>query len=158
DDSIFESITDAWRDLSGLPDAFVRKGGTTLGAVAASAICPPGWCGYVRIGDGIVMTAPDLRRAERLSEAAFRSAPEAGRLGPAVLAFLDHPVVRPSGDVAEVTATDPAILDLEHAVGPAEAGEAGIGQSLSPVFVAINQRALVAAAGYRPWLDRLAHI
>jgi hypothetical protein len=65
-------VIQAWRVMSGLPDAFRTPGSTITGIVDDALICPPGWCGYVRIGDRTVMTAPGPEQAARLSEAAFR--------------------------------------------------------------------------------------
>ena len=158
---------------------------TITGSVEDALICPPGWCGYVRIGDRTVMTAPAPEQAARLSETAFRSAPDQDRLGPAILAYLDHEatLVRPTAPVTRLTASDPMIAELERSVGAAEAGEAAVSEVLSPVFAitaggltmssiatpagdapptaaapAGDGSIVVAAAGYRPWLDRLAHL
>jgi GNAT superfamily N-acetyltransferase len=183
-------VIQAWRVMSGLPDAFRTPGSTIIGIVDDALICPPGWCGYVRIGDRTVMTAPGPEQAARLSEAAFRSAPDRDRLGPAILAYLDHEAasVHPAAHVTRLTASDPMIAELERAVANEEAGEAAVSDVISPVF-AITEGGLtmsssaapaagapsggaapgdthpvgdgsivVAAAGYRPWLDRLAHL
>jgi len=183
-------VTEAWQVMSGLPDAFRTPGSTITGIVEDALTCPPGWCGYVRIGDRTVMTAPGPEPAARLSETAFRSAPDRDRLGPAMLAYLDHEVtgVPPTVSVSRFAADDPMITELERSVGTAEAGEAAVSDVISPVF-AITEAGLtvssgaapaagappgrtppggtppagdgsivVAAAGYRPWLDRLAHL
>ncbi len=178
DPAVFEQVTGAWREMSKVPLGFAEPGATTVAAVATSLICPPGWCGYVRLGDRVVMTAPDPERAAQLSEAIFRDSPDQVRMGPAVLAYLDRPVRAvaaaehageravadaapgsgPKFTVAPKPPGDPLVADLEGAVDPADAAEAGVGECLSPVFVALDGSRPVAAAGYRPWVNELAHM
>jgi GNAT superfamily N-acetyltransferase len=161
DETIFVRVTEVWRELSRVPEAFTEPGRTVVAMVDGALICPPGWCGYVRIGDRAVLTAPDPALVPMLSVEAFRTAPDADRLGPAVLAYPEHRGTRESAgadDVATVAADDPGVADLELAVGSEDAGEAAISDCRSRVFVVRDGSAIVAAAGYRPWLDRLAHV
>jgi GNAT superfamily N-acetyltransferase len=82
-------------------------------------------------------------------------------LGPASLAYVDADgfvAVHGSVTVERLAAGDADVGALLDAADEAEAGESGLREILSDAFVLREGREVVAAAGYRPWLDTAAHV
>ncbi|MFE5840587.1 hypothetical protein ACFQ7N_02950 [Streptomyces niveus] len=94
-----------WTELAGVPVEFTSP--TDVVVAPGSLLCPPGWSGIVRVGDAAVVTAPDVRSADALGEAArilsygeltdpvrlgvtlSGTTPVLDVLGPAALCYLD---------------------------------------------------------------------
>jgi hypothetical protein len=165
-----------WQELASVPVSFGAAGDVGVVVSPGSRICPPGWAGVVLLGGAALVTAPTKESADRLREAAAELSadeltdPEAlGKvlqlgevLGPVALAYVAADGFRAS------TLTDPRVeelrdgqLDLqrlEQAAGAADADEASIDEITSPAFVVRVNGEVVAAAGYRAWPSRTAHV
>ena len=140
-----------------------------------SALCPPGWAGIVVLGGAALATAPDPGTAGLMEQslgglpvASLTDAyvlrnqlPVAAILGPASLAYLDPAEFRPQPGAAVIT---PLGLDDEGfrrfvlAADPGEAEESGIQELTSAAFAVREHGQVVAAAGYRDWPRRTAHL
>ncbi|MFB7513372.1 GNAT family N-acetyltransferase [Streptomyces sp. NPDC056144] len=163
-----------WEELAGHAGEFPPRGGVRVLVSPESRMCPPGWTGAVTLGGAALVTAPDARTAARVREAlrgraaeaavdvtAYRERlPVAEVLGPAALAFLSPEGFRPvtAAAVERVPAEDPSLRALERAAGPQDAREASLEDITSPAFVLHEDGEPLAAAGYRLWPHRTAHI
>jgi hypothetical protein len=135
-----------------------------------SRICPRGWGGVVAVEDGILATAPDEAAADELTRVLAPLAPNDDWLtafshsavlrGPAQLAYADRDVPRPAQaeDVERVDVGDDALVAFLQRSPAADRDEAGIGACSSPLAAIRVDGDIVAAAGYRVWLDELAHM
>lgn len=153
----------------------------TVAAAAGSGLCPPGWCGIVRLGDTVLATAPEPGAAHALRTAlaalppADRTDPEALArgldrtgapavaevLGPASLAYLDAAGFRPAHRGSPVDTVDPGdarLAALLERAGPEEAGESGLAGLEAPVHVLVEGGRAVAAAGYARLAADTAHL
>jgi hypothetical protein len=150
-----------WIELAGAPVAFPAAG---LAVVTSgeSLLCPPGWAGIVVLGPSGIATVPgddlipalaDLPADLHRLPARFAPAPT---LGPATLSYLDRRDFRPAATAAVEENAD--IAQLVADVGPDDAGEAGLDEITSPVFVLREGAEVVAAAGYRRWPGEAAHL
>ena len=162
-------IRTMWATLAGA-DAF-PEAGVQVVANAASGICPKGWAGIVAIGDGILATAPSATDVDALARtlagveptgdwaAAFRAAPEVR--GPANLAYTDRPAAPPpaaAGEIERLAAADAAVRSFVARVPRADRDEAHVEASDVPLACLRENGAVIAAAGYRVWLDVVAHM
>ncbi|MGW4553772.1 GNAT family N-acetyltransferase [Streptomyces sp. NPDC004365] len=165
-----------WEGLAAAPVSFLAGGGVSVVASPKSSLCPPGWVGVVSLGDAAVVTAPTEPSAalvrdglEALPMAAVTDAdavrevlPVAEVLGPATLSYVspDAFLPAPPGPPAarQLPSDHPALRNLEEAVGEDDAGEAALGEITSPAFVMRVGGRVVAAAGYRSWPGRVAHL
>lgn len=165
-----------WESLAGVPVSFAPADGPTVVTAPASALAPRGWLGIVLLGDAAIATAPTdgvahaVRRAltgvpaPSLTDpgAVARAWPVAEVLGPATLAYLSGDEFRPSPGAAEEVARLPAghgaLLRLLASVSGEDAGECGLDEITSPVFVVRDGTGLLAAAGYRDWPGDTAHL
>jgi RimJ/RimL family protein N-acetyltransferase len=87
--------------------------------------------------------------------------PGAQLLGPASLAYLDAGEFRPRAGpaVAEVIPPqDPAVRRFLSAADLDDANESGLDEITSPAFAVREHGRIVAAAGYRDWPGRVAHL
>jgi predicted GNAT family acetyltransferase len=88
--------------------------------------------------------------------------PVARVLGPATLAYASpegfRPVEAGALTVEQLPSGDLELRLLEQAAGHEDAGEAALDEITSPVFVVREHGQVVAAAGYRAWPGRAAHI
>lgn len=131
------------------------------------------------IGGAAVATAPDPASA-RAVQSALASLPPAcisdpavlaarlpvrDVLGPATLAYLPPPGVRPvSGPpVVEVGRSDRRLLSFLADADLAEAGESGLTDITSPAFAVIDRTAgadgaILSAAGYQTWPNGVSHL
>jgi hypothetical protein len=162
-----------WESLAGTPAEF-----TPIISVAVSPrsyLCPPGWTGIVVIEDAAIATAPDPATAHHMQQA-LSSLPAASltdtavlscRLhiaeirGPATLAYLDPADFRPQHDHAparRLDPHDPALRMFLSAAGTADLEESGMQEITSPAFTIREHGHIVAAAGYRDWPCRTAHL
>jgi hypothetical protein len=149
-----------WATLAGAPVAF-RERELSVVVSPTSLLCPPGWVGVVTLGDAAIATAPDARQADRLRQTwtTFNAIAETVAwvdiLGPATLAYLAAQEFRAAGGVAE---TGGDLGPLFAATGPDDLDESGLADITSPAFTVAENGVVVAAAGYRRWLDRAAHL
>ena len=161
---------------TGIETAAARFAPAVRVAVSPRAsLCPPGWVGIVVLGDAALATAPDPGTA-RLVEQALGGLPAASLtdayilrnrlpvsaiLGPASLAYLDPAEFRPQPGNAVITPLDlddPDFRRFVLAAEPGEAGESGIEEITTPAFAVRERGQVVAAAGYRDWPCRTAHL
>jgi hypothetical protein len=129
----------------------------------------------VVLGDAVLATAPDRGSARLLKEALSQVAvgslgdekvllgrlPGAELLGPAALAYLDPAEFRPWVGGAVVTAVGRDDAGLRRFLLGADGGdveESGIEEITSSAFVVRERGEVVAAAGYRDWPLRTAHL
>ncbi|MFB8018038.1 GNAT family N-acetyltransferase [Streptomyces rubiginosohelvolus] len=166
-----------WQELAAAPGAAFGTPGRPKVLVAPdSALAPPSWVGVVAVGDAALITAPTDRAANSVRSAltglttaaltdpatVARLLPVADTLGPAVLGYLAQDALRPAGRTATLTTA----LPPEHAglrallaeAGPSDAGESGLADVTSPVFVVRRGAEVVAAAGYEHWPRDTAHL
>lgn len=167
-----------WQELAAAPDAaFGSPGRPGVFASPASSLAPPSWVGVVTIGEAALITAPTAPAADsvrsaltglpadRLTDPATATAllPVSDTLGPAVLAYLAPEELRPPGPTGtpteRLTPGDAALRALSEEAGEADAGESGLEEITSPVFVVRGGGArVVAAAGYAHWPRDTAHL
>jgi RimJ/RimL family protein N-acetyltransferase len=169
DPATWARVRGVWAALAGA-DEFPASGARIV-VNAAAQICPPGWCGVVALGDGILATASDdVRRdllAARLDQlsasddwaSVFGDVREVR--GPARLAYIDLRVF-PDEDEPPFTEVhrvgDDAVAAFLAGVSAADRDEAGLEDSTSPLACVRRDGNIVAAAGYRVWRDALAHV
>ena len=169
DPATWERVRGVWAALAGA-DAFPETGSHVV-VNAASEMCPPGWCGVVALGDGILATAPDDERRARVAArlarlavtdswaSAFGDVVETR--GPARLAYIDLHVF-PDEDEPPFTEVcsvrDEAVAVFVAGVPDDERLDASIEDCTSPLACVRRDGAIVAAAGYRVWRDEFAHI
>jgi GNAT superfamily N-acetyltransferase len=149
-----------WTTLSGAPVGFSEQG-LNVAVSPGSLLCPPGWVGVVMLGGAAIATAPDERQADRLRRAwtTFDAIAETVTwvdiLGPATLAYLAADEFRPAAGTAE---TGGDLEPLFAAAGAEAVNESGLADITSSAFTVSDGGAVVAAAGYRSWLDQAAHV
>jgi len=164
-----------WQELAAAPDAAFGTPGVCV--APDSTLAPPSWVGVVTIGEMALITAPTAPAADsvgtaltglpadRLTDPATATAllPVSDTLGPAVLAYLAPDALRPPGPTGtpaeRLTPGDAALRALSEEAGEADAGESGLEEITSPVFVVRDGGARVlAAAGYAHWPRDTAHL
>jgi hypothetical protein len=162
-----------WEHLAGGGARFAPA----IGAAASphSRLCPPGWVGIVSIGDDVVASAPDEGTARVVGRALMglsatavtgaelltRRLPVAEILGPAALAYLEPTDFRPAPSdvtIMRLGPGDPHLRDFLLAADPGELEESGIQEITTPAFAVREAGRVVAAAGYRDWPCRTAHL
>ncbi len=162
-----------WVELTGVPITFPVRG-TNVAVSAGSLICPPGWTGIVALGGAAISTVPTeglepvVREAlDDLPVAALTDPehlaavlPVEEVLGPATLAYCDERAFRSyeKGASERVPGDHPEIADLLASVPVEDAAECGLAEITSPAFVVRAGTRVVAAAGYRHWPERVAHL
>lgn len=180
-ESLVERARELWRELARGPVGFGADGSVSLVVSPESALCPRGWTGIVRIGDAAIASVPDDAQAAA-ARAAFARLPLADlvdparlaevlplaeALGPAALAYLSAEEFRPAkaseanaiGDVEPLPADHADVVGLGFAAGEQDANEASLDGITSPAFVVrAPDGSALAAAGYRLWPGRTAHI
>ncbi|WP_370424354.1 GNAT family N-acetyltransferase (plasmid) [Streptomyces sp. QH1-20] len=165
-----------WEDLAQVPVSFAPPGGVNVVVSPRSGLCPVGWVGVVALGGSAIVTAPSDSAARIVRDALGRlpveavvdSAlvrkvlPMARVLGPAALSYVSpagfRPVEAGALTVEQLSAAHPDLRILEQAAGHEDAGEAALDEITSPAFVVRERGQVVAAAGYRAWPRRTAHI
>ncbi|MEU1720252.1 GNAT family N-acetyltransferase [Nonomuraea sp. NPDC005692] len=143
---------------------------------SGSGLCPPGWTGIVVLDGGALVTVPDAGLAEpvrqallgengvdlsRLSERLSERLEVREVLGPATLAYVDVEEFVPchvGADVERLAVGDRDVDGLVAAVSEQDADESGLADVGSAVWVVRAGGDVVAAAGYRTWLDTAAHL
>ncbi|MER6977736.1 GNAT family N-acetyltransferase [Streptomyces carpinensis] len=165
-----------WEELAGVPVSFAPTGGVNVVVSPESRICPVGWVGVVALGGSAIVTAPSEGDAVIVREALKglpahdvvdgvlipQVLPVARVLGPATLAYVSLESFRPARadalTVMELPASRPELRRLDQAAGDEDAGEAALDEITSPAFVIREEGRVIAAAGYRTWPSRTAHI
>ncbi|MFG3055498.1 GNAT family N-acetyltransferase [Kitasatospora sp. NPDC048239] len=87
--------------------------------------------------------------------------PVARVLGPAALAYVSDDGFRSAAGgltVEQLPGGHPELRELENLAGAGDSGEAGLSEITSPAFVIREEGEVVAAAGYRSWPSRTAHV
>lgn len=172
---LFSAARRLWEDVAGVPASFPQAGAVNVVVSPDSGMCPTGWVGIVALGGSALVTVPSERAAETV-RAALRGLPVAAVvdatavrdvlpvtrvLGPAALAYVSPERFRRAGvsPAAErLEGHHPAVRALERTAGPEDAAEAALDEITSPVFVVREHGEVVAAAGYREWPLRTAHL
>ncbi|MFI1977849.1 GNAT family N-acetyltransferase [Streptomyces wedmorensis] len=170
-DRLSTRARELWEGLAGVPVSFPPSGGVRVVVSPESGLCPPGWTGVVVLDGSAIVTAPSEGTAAVVRDAligrradvdAIRDAlPAAGVLGPAVLAYLSPEGFRPaaaSATLERLPGHHQALRALEGAAGREDADEAALDDITSPAFVVRERGEVVAAAGYRTWPRRTAHL
>lgn len=150
------------------------EGALTVSTAPDSRLCPPGWCGIVRLDGTTLATAPTPEQTGRLhaaltgTKAADHTDPEALRtalpvidvLGPATLAYLTETDFRavPVPDVTRLPAESTPIRALLRKAGPEEAGESALAELDLPLFALTEGSEAIAAAGYKILHGEVAHL
>ncbi|MFF0474541.1 GNAT family N-acetyltransferase [Streptomyces sp. NPDC004284] len=177
-----------WEELARAPRPFPPAGDVDVIVSPRSELCPAGWVGVVALGGSALVTVPDGSAATTVRAAlaglpveALRDAaavrgvlPVAGVLGPAALSYASPEGFRPaalsyaspegfrpataSSRVERLPGDHPALRALEAASGQDDSAEASLDAITSPAFVAREDGRVVAAAGYRAWPRRTAHL
>ncbi|MYT11471.1 hypothetical protein YWIDRAFT_00683 [Streptomyces sp. SceaMP-e96] len=170
-----------WVELAGTPAEFTSSGGPEVVVAPSSRLAPPSWTGVVRIGDAALVTAPTVRTAEMVADAARKMSPEElvdiarlravlpvlDVLGPASLFYLGRDGFLPAHEGTAVeqlpigdSSSDSAggLATLLARSGKEEADESGLEDISSPAFCLRRGDEVVAAAGYRSWPRSVAHL
>ncbi|GAA4989509.1 GNAT family N-acetyltransferase [Kitasatospora paranensis] len=165
-----------WECLASAPVSFPTAGGVRVVVSPGSGMCPAGWVGVVALGGSAIVTAPSEDAAAIVRDAfatlpveavvdaeAIRGIlPVARILGPAAMAYVApdgfRPVAPGALTVEQLPGGHPDLRQLEQLAGDGDAGEAGLDEITSPAFVVREAGQVVAAAGYRAWPSRTAHI
>ncbi|MFI5714268.1 GNAT family N-acetyltransferase [Nocardia sp. NPDC051750] len=139
-------------------------------------ICPPGWAGFIVLQGRAIVTAPNPTAAAAIRGAVAKLSVEdlvdpelLGRalpleevLGPATLAYIDGRDFRaaPPGavQVDRLPAEHSDLHRLENLAGEHQTEESGLREITSPAFTIRICDEVVAAAGYRTWPSRTAHM
>ncbi|MER5622898.1 GNAT family N-acetyltransferase [Streptosporangium sp. NPDC002544] len=147
----------------------------TVGVSPESWLCPPGWTGVVTLDGAALVTVPDAGLIEPLRDVLLSDLHETGidlsrlparltvldALGPATLAYLDaddFAAARVDAEVERLSAGHRDIDGLVASVGKEDADESGMEEVASAVWVIREGRNVIAAAGYRPWLNTAAQL
>ncbi|WP_406115633.1 GNAT family N-acetyltransferase [Kitasatospora purpeofusca] len=176
-DPLLARARGVWQELASVPVSFGAAGDVHVVVSPGSRICPRGWAGIVVLGGAAIVTAPSREAAARIRAAVAglpvdrltdpgsvgRVLPVGESLGPAVLAYLADEGFRPAAPptglrVEEAAAGSVDLGPLERTAGAADADEAGLDGMSSPAFVVRVAGEVVAAAGYRAWPGRAAHM
>ncbi|MER6026951.1 GNAT family N-acetyltransferase [Streptomyces sp. NPDC001851] len=165
-----------WADLAQVPVSFAPPGGVNVVVSPRSGLCPVGWVGVVALGGSAIVTAPSDSAAVIVRDALGRlpveavvdsalvreALPVARVLGPAALSYVSpagfRPVEAGALTVERLSAAHPDVRILERVAGHEDAGEAALDEITSPAFVVREHGQVIAAAGYRTWPRRTAHV
>ncbi|MFI6998990.1 GNAT family N-acetyltransferase [Nocardia sp. NPDC050175] len=162
-----------WEGLAAVPVSFSSAIGVSVVVSPKALICPPGWAGVIALQGQAIATAPSLVAAETIRAAELavdelvdpellgRALPLAEVLGPATLAYLEEGDFRPApGSLAleALPVEHPDLRYLATLAGDHDAEESGLDEITSPAFVIRDGHKVIAAAGYRTWPSRTAHL
>jgi GNAT superfamily N-acetyltransferase len=162
--SLLDDARRLWTSLAGAPVMFV-EGDLRVVVSPGSLLCPPGWVGIVSLGGAAIATAPNEWHADRLRRAwtdfdgILEAVTSVDVRGPATLAYLAAADLRQVDRAAEtVVETGGDLRTLFAAAGPDDVDESGLADITSAAFTITEGDAVVAAAGYRDWPGRVAHL
>jgi RimJ/RimL family protein N-acetyltransferase len=165
-----------WEGLAAAPVSFSSPDAVDVAVSPRAMICPQGWTGFIALQGRAIVTAPSASAAAAIRSAIAelsvedlvdpgilgRVLPLAEVLGPATLAYLDerdfHAAAPGSMPVDRMFVEHPDIRRLEIVAGEDEADESGLRYITSPAFAIRIHDEVVAAAGYRTWPSRTAHM
>jgi RimJ/RimL family protein N-acetyltransferase len=165
-----------WEGLAAAPVSFSSTDPVDVAVSPRAMICPQGWAGFVVLHGRAIVTVPSASAAAAVRSAVAelsvedfvdpgmlgRVLPLAEVLGPATLAYLDEHDFRqaPPGSVwvDRLSAEHPDLRRLEVLAGEHESEESGLREITSPAFAIRIHDEVVAAAGYRMWPSRTAHL
>ncbi|MCG6495310.1 GNAT family N-acetyltransferase [Kitasatospora sp. A2-31] len=165
-----------WEELASVPVSFAPTGGVSVVVSPESRMCPSGWVGMVVLGNSAIVTTPNEDTAKTVRDAlanlpvaAIAGAhsvrgvlPVARVLAPAALAYVSddrfRSMVARGLTVEQLPGEHPDLRKLENVAGADDADEAELDEITSPAFVIREGGEVVAAAGYRSWPSRTAHV
>ncbi|MFF3291992.1 GNAT family N-acetyltransferase [Streptomyces sp. NPDC003023] len=164
-----------WEDLARMPGAFGPQGAVNVVVSPQSGLCPPGWVGAVTLGGSALVTVGSESTAVIVRDAlttlpvglvadaaAVRSVlPVTATLGPATLSYVSPAGFRPAAAppaVDQLSSRHEGVRALQEWAGRDDAAEAALEEVTSPVFAIHEDGRVVAAAGYRAWPRRTAHL
>ncbi|MEV6557741.1 GNAT family N-acetyltransferase [Nocardia sp. NPDC051756] len=165
-----------WEGLAAVPVSFTSATDLSVVVSPKALICPQGWAGIIVLHGRVIVTAPNsvvaaliraaaapLSAADLVDPDVLRSVlPLADVLGPAVLAYVDEDGFRPAPPSSLSVEPLPAEhLDLRKLAlrsGDQDTAESGLNEITSPAFAVRDGGELIAAAGYRTWPSRTAHL
>ncbi|RKN09573.1 GNAT family N-acetyltransferase [Streptomyces radicis] len=176
-DALTRRATAVWEECAGARVRFA-EGAATVVTAPDSRFAPAGWAGIVTLGTATVATVPTeahataLRRAVAALPTPALTGPEAlaavlpftDVLGPATLAYAPEEAPRGHRGATGTEGVDQLPPDhyelrsLLAAAGPADAGESGLAEIISPAFTVREGGRAVAAAGYVRWPAATAHL
>jgi GNAT acetyltransferase len=159
-----------WTSLAGAPVQFAAR--VSVAVAPQSRLGPPGWTTLVTNAGAVIATAPDRATAGAVEQAlaglpaasVTDAAVLAGRLdiaemlGPATLAYLDPEAFCHHDGPPVIRAGPGDLASFLSAVDPADRAESGIDEITSPAFAVWADGRVSAAAGYRDWPCRTAHL
>lgn len=165
----WDRVRDAWARLAEVD----HLNGRQILVRDSSPLCPPGWIGVLSLDGTLTVTVPRVELVEDIGSALAGLPPSeatavevvrrgiegvADVLGPAQLFY-------PVGDPTQwppdgrVTAADPGALhDLLASAGSGEAAESGLGEIEGSASTIRLAETVVAAAGWQPWPNGVAHL
>jgi hypothetical protein len=163
-----------WADLAGAPVQFPPTGSVRVVVSPLSGLCPPLWVSVVALGGSAIVTVPNQRLARKLRAVLptlpVRALTDVGSIGealpvvavggPVTLHYVEPAYFRPLRKRVVVESLPPGhpdLVDFMARAEPPDAARSGLAKATS-VFVVRRAGALVTAAGYRLWPDRVAHL
>ncbi|MGW7007769.1 GNAT family N-acetyltransferase [Streptomyces sp. NPDC054933] len=175
DDLLLVRARELWVELAGTPVEFCPWGGVQVVVAPGARLCPPSWTGVVQIGDAAIVTAPSVRAAGMMDDAARKMSheelvdiarlravlPVLDVLGPASLFYLGRDRFLPAHEgtgVEQLPIGDGGQAALLALAREEEAGESGLADISSPAFLLRRGDEVVAAAGYQSWPRSVAHL
>ncbi|KAA8887555.1 GNAT family N-acetyltransferase [Nocardia colli] len=175
-DPVLAEVRALWEGLAAVPVSFSSATGVSVVVSPKALLCPPGWAGIIALHGQAIVTAPSSAAAVAIRAAAGqlsvadladpnvlgKALPLAEVLGPAVLAYVDEDGFRPASASSLAVESLPAehldLRKLEVRSGDQDAAESGLDEITSPAFAVRDGGELIAAAGYRRWPSRTAHL
>ncbi|WP_406500063.1 GNAT family N-acetyltransferase [Streptomyces sp. NBC_00846] len=175
DDLLLVRARELWVELADTPVEFCPSEGAKVVVAPRSRLSPPSWTGIVRIGDAAIVTAPSVRAARMVDDAARKMThkelvdiarlravlPVLDVLGPASLFYLGRDGFLPAHEgtgVEQLPIGDSGLAALLALTGEEEVGESGLEDISSPAFCLRRGDEVVAAAGYRSWPRSVAQL
>ncbi|MGW5382430.1 GNAT family N-acetyltransferase [Nocardia sp. NPDC003963] len=165
-----------WEELAAVTVSFTPAPGLVPAVAPRAMICPPGWAGFIRLGNQAIATAPSSAAATLIQTAITRLPvddlvdpvalgavlPLAAVLGPATLAYTGNAGFRPvppgRARLERLPGRHPGLGRLLRSAGSEDAAESGMDEITSPAFAVCAGDAVIAAAGYRIWPNRTAQL
>ncbi|WP_433662850.1 GNAT family N-acetyltransferase [Nocardia sp. CA-128927] len=175
-DQVLTRARALWEGLAVVPVSFSSAAAASVVVSPNAMICPQGWAGVIALQGQAIVTAPSSVAAEAISAAVAKLSvdelvdpdllgkvlPLAEVLGPAALAYVDEYSFRPvslsSLSLEALPVEHPDLRDLATLSGDQDAEESGLDEITSPAFAIRDDGQVIAAAGYRTWPSRTAHL
>ncbi|WP_330255306.1 hypothetical protein OG874_12565 [Nocardia sp. NBC_00565] len=175
-DPMLAEVRVLWEGLAAVPVSFSSETGVSVVISPRAMICPQGWAGVVALQGQAIVTAPSSAAAVAIRAAVAKlsvdelvdpdvlgtALPLAEVLGPTTLAYVDEADFRPasSGSLSlqRLPVEHPDLGRLETRAGDQDTAESGLQEITSPAFAIRDGGKVIAAAGYRTWPNRTAHL